>query len=174
MPLDKKTAAQSDRVPPNQRLTEGFPVLHYGEVPQVNLDTWDLRIFGFVDKEIMYTWEQILDMPHTASANDIHCVTGWSKLDNTWEGVLVKNVLREIEILPEAKFVMIHAEEGWTANLPLEDFMREASLFARKHNGEDFQVLLICFSKLLWCDFFKYFPFFEYNIQDIINHYLGV
>ncbi|MBO8171747.1 MAG: sulfite oxidase-like oxidoreductase [Bacillaceae bacterium] len=126
-----------DRVPPNQRVTTGFPVLHYGDVPKVDLENWDLRVFGLVEEEKRWTWEEFLQLPQTTVHNDIHCVTGWSKLDNTWEGVLVRDLLKDVKIKPEARYVMLHAEEGWTTNLPLEDFMRETSLLARKHNGEE-------------------------------------
>ncbi|GAB7388836.1 sulfite oxidase-like oxidoreductase [Bacillaceae bacterium] len=127
----------NDRVPPNQRVTEGFPVLHYGEVPTIRLEEWDFRIFGLVEEEKRLTWEDFMALPKTKVKNDIHCVTGWSKLDNEWEGVLVRDVMKLVNVKPEAKFVMVHAEGGWTTNLPLEDFLRETSIFAYKHNGEE-------------------------------------
>lgn len=125
-----------DRVPPDQKLTEGFPVLHYGDVPEMNLDTWNLRIFGLVNQEQVLTWEQFSTLKSSRTENDIHCVTGWSKLDNVWEGVSVQDVLEGIQVDPKARYVMLHAEGGWTTNLPIQDFMSPEALFATKHNGE--------------------------------------
>lgn len=128
---------QNDRVPPNQNVTSGWPVLHYGNVPNYkSMDNWDLKIFGLVDQPKKFTYEEFMALPTTEVGNDIHCVTGWSKLDNVWEGVKIQTLLDGIGIAPEAKFVMLHAEEGWTTNLPLEDFMRDTSILAYKHNGE--------------------------------------
>ncbi|MCG6197954.1 molybdopterin-dependent oxidoreductase, partial [Anoxybacillus sp. LAT_38] len=69
--------------------------------------------------------------------NDIHCVTGWSKLDNVWEGIPVEEIVKLVKVKPEAKYVMLHAEFGWTANMPLDDVLKPGNLFAFKHNGQD-------------------------------------
>jgi DMSO/TMAO reductase YedYZ molybdopterin-dependent catalytic subunit len=128
---------QNDRVPPNQKVTDGWPVLHYGNVPYYeNMDQWDLKIFGLVDQPTKFTYEEFMELPTIQVNNDIHCVTGWSKLDNVWEGVKTQDLFKDINIAPEAKYVMLHAEEGWTTNLPLEDFLRDTSILAYKHNGE--------------------------------------
>jgi DMSO/TMAO reductase YedYZ molybdopterin-dependent catalytic subunit len=128
---------EKDRVPPKQRVTDGFPVLQYGDVPQMDIETWNLRIFGLVEKEITWNWGEFQQLPMTSSTNDIHCVTGWSKLDNVWEGVFVQELMKEVQLLPEAEYVLLHAEGGWTTNLPLEDFLSAGSLLATKHNGEE-------------------------------------
>lgn len=126
-----------DRVPPGQTLTAGFPVLHHGDVPYYNdMSKWNLRVFGLVEEELTISHKEWLSLPRRTFTNDIHCVTTWSKLDNVWEGVAVSTVMDKVKLLPEAKFVMLHAEQGWTTNLPLEDFMRETSFFGTKHNGQ--------------------------------------
>ncbi|MBM7566863.1 DMSO/TMAO reductase YedYZ molybdopterin-dependent catalytic subunit [Paenibacillus sacheonensis] len=124
------------RVPPGQRLTNGFPVLHHGEVPYYNdMSKWNLKVFGLVAEEKVLSYKEVMQLPRRTFNNDIHCVTTWSKLDNEWEGIAVQEVLQGIEIKPEAKYVMLHAEHGWTTNLPIADFMRETSFFGLKHNG---------------------------------------
>lgn len=126
-----------DRVPPGQTLTQGFPVLHYGDVPYYrDMGKWDLRIFGLVDEEVSISYKEMMSLPRREFANDIHCVTTWSKLDNVWEGVAVSTVMERVKLKPEAKYVMLHAEQGWDTNLPLEDFLAETSFFGIKHNGE--------------------------------------
>ncbi|MBU8905368.1 sulfite oxidase-like oxidoreductase [Desertibacillus haloalkaliphilus] len=132
-----KPAEQEGRVPPNQRVTDGWPVLHYGNVPYYeDLSKWDLQIFGQVENPKRFTYDELMSLPQSNSKNDIHCVTGWSKLDNEWEGIAVKDVVKDVGIKDTAKFVLLHAEEGWTTNLPIEDFLRDSSLLAHTHNGK--------------------------------------
>ncbi|WLR55755.1 sulfite oxidase-like oxidoreductase [Mesobacillus subterraneus] len=127
----------SDRVPPNQNVTTSFPVLHYGNVPYYkNLDDWTLKIFGLVENEVVLRYKDLMAMPQTTSGNDIHCVTGWSKLDNVWEGISTQDLVRLASPKETAKYVILHAEENWTTNLPIEDFLKETSLLAHSHNGE--------------------------------------
>ena len=77
-----------------------------------------------------------MELPRKEFGNDIHCVTTWSKLDNVWEGIAVSTIMERIKLKPEAKFVMLHAEHGFTTNLPIEDFLSETSFLAIRHNGE--------------------------------------
>lgn len=137
MYFGKEKSAADERKPPNQHVTTGWPVLHNGNIPYYeDLNSqWDLKVFGLVERPKIFSYAEFMNFPQTSSGNDIHCVTGWSKFDNEWQGVPVKDVLNEAGIKPEAKYVMLHAEEGWSTNLPLEDFMRETSLLAHTHNG---------------------------------------
>lgn len=123
------------RTPPGQTLTGKWPVLHYGSVPRVDLARWRFTIFGLVEEPVELTWQQFSALPRAAIARDIHCVTTWSRLDNTFEGVPFKEVLGLVTPLPEARFAMIHAEYGFTTNLPLADLDRDDVLFADRHDG---------------------------------------
>lgn len=132
-----KKDSRSGRVPSNQNVTSSFPVLHHGTVPQYkDLSTWTLRLFGQVEHEEILTYSDLLAMPVKKFSNDIHCVTGWSKLDNLWEGVSTQEIIRCAAPKPDAKFVILHAEEGWTTNLPFEDFIRDTSMLAYAHNDQ--------------------------------------
>lgn len=127
----------SSRVPPNQNMTTAFPVLHYGNVPHYkDIQEWNLQIFGEVEKELSLSHEEVMNLPQTQYKNDIHCVTGWSKLDNIWEGVSAAEIARRAGVKETAQFVILHAEEGWTTNLPIKDFLKGTSLLAHTHNGE--------------------------------------
>ena len=123
------------RVPPGQFLTDKFPVLTYGSEPNVDIESWKLRIFGLVDKEIELDWAQFSSLEWETVDADFHCVTQWSALDQTWEGVSLRNVLGLVQPAAEARFVMIHSYGGYTTNLPL-DLVLEEGLFAHKHMGE--------------------------------------
>jgi DMSO/TMAO reductase YedYZ molybdopterin-dependent catalytic subunit len=124
-----------DRVPPGQFLSEKFPILTYGSTPEVNLETWKFRIFGLVEQEVELDWEQFTKLTWTTVTEDFHCVTQWSSLDNTWEGVTFPDLIALAQPKPEAKFVMAHCFGGYSTNLPLEVAMEEGIL-AHKQNGE--------------------------------------
>ena len=119
---DEDRVRKDGRLPPGQSLTQKFPVLHYGPVPGFNAATWDFRVWGEVSEERQWTWNEFNQLPRTKIVMDIHCVTRWSKFDTEWEGVSVKSLIDNglISLRPGAKYVLQHAEYGFTANLPLE------------------------------------------------------
>ena len=122
-PFDPK----GGRLPPGQYLTEKFPVLHYGSVPRFDPKTWDLKIWGLVKNPLRLTWDEFLKLPTTRVVTDIHCVTRWSKLDTAWEGVPWSWVMENARPKPEAKFIMAHCEYDFTANVPLEEMLKDAN-----------------------------------------------
>ena len=126
------------RLPPGQSLTQKFPVLHYGPVPFFNPATWDFRIWGEVEQERRWTWDEFQQLPRARLEMDIHCVTRWSKFDTSWEGVSVRMLVEQgvIKPLPTARFVMQHAEYGFTANLPLDVVLAENFLLATHFDGQ--------------------------------------
>lgn len=126
------------RLPPGQSLTQKFPVLHYGPVPGFNPATWDLRLWGEVKEEVQWNWDEFNQLPRTKITMDIHCVTRWSKFDTVWEGVSVRTLIDQnfVEILPSARYVLQHAEYGFTVNLPLEVILQDNFLLATHYNGE--------------------------------------
>src|ERR671938_2115680 len=128
--------AVADRLPPGQYLTEKWPVLHYGNVPQVDLATWDFRITGLIEQPLRLTYRELQQLPRKTVRADVHCVTRWSMLDSTWEGVPVAEVMKLVELAPGATHVMAHAEQGFTANLSLDDFLRDENLLVDTRNGE--------------------------------------
>jgi len=135
---DEQRFTQEGRLPPGQSLTEKFPVLHYGPVPRFNPATWDFRVFGEVEQEARWTWDEFQKLPRTSLEMDIHCVTRWSKFDTTWEGVSVKALVDQglIKLKSTAKYVLQHAEYGFTVNLPLEIVLAENFLLATNFNGQ--------------------------------------
>ena len=126
------------RLPPGQSLTVKFPVLHYGPVPSFDPATWDFRVFGLVEEEKRWTWEEFNQLPRRKIKMDSHCVTRWSKFDTEWEGVSVKDMVDQgiIRIKPEARFVMQHCEYGFTVNAPLEVILSDVFLLATHYAGQ--------------------------------------
>lgn len=126
------------RLPPGQSLTVKFPVLHYGDVPKFQPLTWDLRVWGQVEKNAIWDWEDFNQLPRTQVRMDIHCVTRWSKADTLWEGVSLRTLVDTglIALLPDVTHVMQHAEFGYTVNLPLQVVLQDNFLLATHLNGE--------------------------------------
>ena len=127
-----------NRLPPGQHATARFPVLHEGPVPPFDPATWDLAIFPvpLVESVVRLSWADFQALPRAQVYADMHCVTRWSKLDNLWEGVRTRELLPLVELAPEAHFVMVHGEYGFSANLPLADFFADDVILATRHNGE--------------------------------------
>jgi len=135
--IDSPDVGRSQRIPPHQAETRKWPVLHGGSVPPVDLAHWTFHVFGLVDHPWQCTYDEFVSLPRVRVRADMHCVTRWSKFDNVWEGVSTREVMTHVQVDPRARFVLVHAEHGYTTNLPLADFLGEDCLFAWKHNGQD-------------------------------------
>ncbi len=125
----------ADRVPPGQHLAKGFPVLTYGETPQIAQANWRLSITGLAQVKTL-TWEEMMALPQVEVTADFHCVTTWSKLDVTWRGIRVPDLMEQLEVEPEASHVMLHCYGGYTTNLAMGDFNRPDNFFAHTLAGE--------------------------------------
>ncbi|MBZ5531000.1 MAG: sulfite oxidase-like oxidoreductase [Acidobacteriia bacterium] len=126
----------SGRLPAGQSLTLKWPVLHYGSVPRFDPARWDFRMWGLVANPVKLSWNDFNTLPRYHSRSDFHCVTRWSRFDNEWDGVAFKDVLKLAQVKSEAKYVLVHAEQGFTANVPLADLDRDGVLLATHHDGE--------------------------------------
>jgi DMSO/TMAO reductase YedYZ molybdopterin-dependent catalytic subunit len=125
-----------ERLPPGQKLTDGWPVLHYGSIPDVDLAAWKFSMVGLVEEEAHFSWEQMMALPQTTLRSDVHCVTHWSKFDNDWTGVTIHELLKHVKVKPEAKHVMLHSYGGYTTNVPLAELIDDDVLLAHSHGGE--------------------------------------
>jgi DMSO/TMAO reductase YedYZ molybdopterin-dependent catalytic subunit len=139
---EEQAAAGIDpaRVPPGQYVTDRFPVLHAGVTPSIDLASWDFSIEGLVLDPAKLSLDEIKAKPTTELTYDIHCVTKWSKLDTTWTGVTVADFLDDVEVNPGATHVVVLAEHGFTANLPIEYFTAEHNLFSWQFDGEELEL----------------------------------
>src|SRR6267142_4908598 len=118
---NKMTEAPPSRLPPGQILTSKWPVLHYGNVPSVDTTKWTFMVSGLVGKPFSITYDELLTLPRKTVVCDMHCVTTWSRLDNTFEGVPVQALLERAGLGAAAKFCLVGAGRGFTTNLPLSD-----------------------------------------------------
>lgn len=144
MPLFRSRAEQKvrdagydpARLPPGQYLTDKWPVLHAGEIPRVDLATWDFRVFGEVEEPIRLTWDELRAVPSTEITLDIHCVTRWSRFDAGFRGVHWRELAKLCAPKPHARFVVAHAEHEFTTNVPIAFLEDEQALLAYEADGE--------------------------------------
>ena len=124
------------RLPPGQYLTEKWPVLHAGSVPNTDLATWDFRVFGEVESPVTLSWDELQELPSTEIELDIHCVTRWSRFDARFRGVHWSELAKLAWPRPGGRYVVAHAEQGFTANVPLRALEDENALIAYEADGE--------------------------------------
>ncbi|HYM10013.1 MAG TPA: sulfite oxidase-like oxidoreductase [Bryobacterales bacterium] len=124
------------RLPPGQSLTLKWPVLHEGPIPRFDAARWDFAVRGLVEHALRLTWQEFTALPQVRVTADFHCVTAWSKFDNEWTGVLFRVIAEMAQPRPEARYVMVHGENGYTTNVPLADLMRDNVLLATAHTPE--------------------------------------
>ena len=125
-----------DRLPPGQRLVKDWPVLDLGALPKRDLEKWRLRIDGAVENRIIWDWEDFQQQPQTKYKSDIHCVTGWSRYDNRWEGVSADHILALVRPRPEARHCIFYSRDGYTTNVRLDRFADDDVLLAQKWEGK--------------------------------------
>jgi DMSO/TMAO reductase YedYZ molybdopterin-dependent catalytic subunit len=125
-----------DRLPPGQYLTEKWPVLHAGTVPNTDLATWDFRVFGEVESPLTLSWDEFTALPTREITTDIHCVTRWSRFDTSFKGVHWSELAKVVKPKPSARYVLAHAEQNFTANVPLAALEDGEALLAYEADGE--------------------------------------
>ena len=133
--LEREKRTQG-KLPPGQSLTMKWPVLHYGSVPRFDPERWDFQAYGAIEAPLRLNWREFQTLPKVKVTSDFHCVTRWSRFDNAWEGVAFREILGRVQLKPGAAFVLVHAEQGFTANVPLPDLDRDNVLFATHHDGQ--------------------------------------
>jgi len=124
------------RLPPGQYLTEKWPVLHAGSVPHTDLDRWDFKVWGEVDEPLTLSWQELSSLPTVEVTQDIHCVTRWSRFDTTFRGVPWATIKERIGQRPSARYAIAHAEQGFTANVPISFLEAEGALLVTHADGE--------------------------------------
>jgi DMSO/TMAO reductase YedYZ molybdopterin-dependent catalytic subunit len=126
------------RLPPGQYLTDKWPVLHAGTVPEYrdDLTGWDFRVFGEVDTPVTLTWEQLTELPTVTVTQDIHCVTRWSRFDAAFTGVPWSALRELVRPRPSAHYAIAHAEQGFTANVPATALELEGAMLATHADGQ--------------------------------------
>ena len=165
------TEDQKRRLPPGQVLTEKWPVLHASHIPRFDPKTWDFRMSGLVEQPVRWTWQEFNQMPMTSVSCDIHCVTRWSKYDNVFEGVHIKEIMRHIKPLATAHYVMERADPDYTTNISIAELVDDDVILALKHNGQPLTAehggpLRLVVPKLYFWKSAKWLRGFEFMPED--------
>ena len=130
-----RAVASTDRLPPGQRLTDGFPVLDLGVKPEIPLGEWTLTLDGLVRRPTVLTWAGLNALPQVEDVSDFHCVTTWSKYDCRWGGVALTALYELAQPAPEARFVYFSSYDGYSTNVPLERCLDDDTLVATSFEG---------------------------------------
>ncbi|WP_454649432.1 sulfite oxidase-like oxidoreductase [Bradyrhizobium liaoningense] len=132
----KITRPEDQRLPPGQHLTKDWPVLDLGVEPPVSRERWRLDVYGAIETPVFWTFDEFIAQKQARFTSDIHCVTTWSRYDNEWEGLATRELLAACQPREDARFVVLHSYDGYTTNLPLEDFAAEDALLAHSWSGK--------------------------------------
>ncbi len=127
---------RENRLPPGQRQVTDWPVLDLGVQPQLDRQDWKLRIYGEVEHEVIWDWQQFMDQPQVKDTSDIHCVTAWSRFDNSWDGVSAQHIISLVKPKKSANHVIFHSYDGYTTNVSLEVFAGNDVLLAHSWEGK--------------------------------------
>lgn len=127
---------EAGRLPPHQALTLKWPVLHYGSVPFFDPERWEFRVYGGIEVPLRFSWREFQSLPRVNRTSDFHCVTRWSRFDNKWDGVAMREILARARPRANARYVLVHGEQGYTANVLLADLDRDEVILATQHDGE--------------------------------------
>ncbi|MDF2798915.1 MAG: oxidoreductase molybdopterin binding protein [Devosia sp.] len=126
---------EESRLPPGQHLVKNWPVLDLGIEPPIQLASWKLDVTGLVDRLTTLDWKAFMALPQASPVSDIHCVTTWSRYDNHWQGVSTQELAAQVGLQPEAQFVHLFSNDGYTTNLPVADFLVEDAVLAHSWEG---------------------------------------
>ncbi len=165
--------AQPRGLPPAQRPAHGWPVVHYGPVPKHRPETWDLRVFGATadGAELLLDAEAFAALPRASRRGDLHCVTKWTVSDLEWSGVAASDLLAMAPPAADVRHVMVWAEYGYSANLPMAAFAAPSTLLATHVDGRPltaehgFPLRLVCPSLYAWKSA-KWVRAIEYLVED--------
>lgn len=160
-----------NRVPPGQRLTRKWPVLHVGHPPSFDPQAWDFKTFGLVETPMTWSWEAFNELPMCEVVADMHCVTTWSKLDMRWRGVPISAILEATAPTAQASHVIAHCDGGYTTNMPFEVLNDDDVMLAVACNGETlsedhgFPMRLVVPKRYAWKSA-KWLRGLEFSAQD--------
>ena len=129
----------NDELPPGQTVARTFPVVTFGGTPRIDLAMWELRVEGDVDNPLKLTWQEFQALPRVTQQAELHCVSGWSRLGDEWEGVLARTVIDMARPKEQAGYVLLTAHGGHTTSLDLDALLDAQTLLAFKFNGQDLE-----------------------------------
>ena len=125
----------SEEIPPGQFVTEKFPALTFGEIPNIDIEKWELEITGNIKCPLTLKWDDIKKYKMIQTTSSFHCITQWSRMINHWEGIPFKKIYELAKPTSEAIYVMIYSYGGYSANLDLQTLLEKNVILAHSHDG---------------------------------------
>jgi DMSO/TMAO reductase YedYZ molybdopterin-dependent catalytic subunit len=126
-----------DRLPPGQKAITDFPLLHIGDIPDLNRENWILNVSGKVKNPLKLSWDEFIDIGPVESVSDFHCVTRWSRLNNHWQGVRIRDILVKAIPLESARHITFKSKDGYTTSLPISECTGDDDILAFHWEGKD-------------------------------------
>ncbi len=126
---------EAERLPPGQHLVKDWPVLDLGQTPDVPRERWTLDVDGAVANTLHWDWAAFQARRQDTRVSDMHCVTTWSRYDNRWQGLATRALLDIVEPRDDARFVVLASSDGYTTNLPLDDFASPDAMIVHSWEG---------------------------------------
>lgn len=133
--LSQEAEKTDTPLPPGQRAVDNFPILRMGEIPELDQEAWTLNVTGAVEDTVTFTYSRLLDLDTVQVLSDFHCVTGWSRQKNRWTGVLIRTVLEQVRLKPDAKFLTFLAADGYSTSLAIEDCLSDVDMLGFRWEG---------------------------------------
>jgi len=100
----------------------------------IDIATYELEVTGLVEKPMNLTYDEVLDSyKHYKKVVRLNCVEAWI-VNILWEGMLVRDILNDAEVLPETTTVIFHAYDGYTTSFPIDYVMDNDIIMAYKMN----------------------------------------
>jgi len=131
-----RSGSEAERIPPGQHLVEDFPVLSAGPTPRISPEKWSFTVKIGPKPVKIWTWAEFNALPQTKATRDIHCVTAWSKLNTSWEGVLIDDLLAEAGVEAPTPYLLAHSYDGYSTNVPLADLTGGRAMIALRYEGK--------------------------------------
>jgi DMSO/TMAO reductase YedYZ molybdopterin-dependent catalytic subunit len=125
------------RLPPGQRAIEYLKPMG-GAEGNGDVRAFKLRVHGAVQTPLELDYAALLKLPQVEVTADVHCVTGWSLLGGVWKGVSIALLAEKAGVTSDARYLILEAAHGFTANVPLSEAMKDNALVTYRLNGKPF------------------------------------
>lgn len=118
-------------LPPGQTEIEQLKVLHTGiGIPPFDKATWRFEVIGLVENVLSLSYQEFMALPRVMRVSDFHCVTGWTKFGNKWEGVSFQAIKRLVNPFENARYVTVEAKRGYTTSLSIPELSHQDVILA--------------------------------------------
>jgi DMSO/TMAO reductase YedYZ molybdopterin-dependent catalytic subunit len=100
----------------------------------INISNYKLEVSGLVDNPKNYTYEELLAKKNYEKEVTLNCVEGWD-VKILWKGILIKDLLDEVKVKPNAKIAIFYAYDGYSTAFPIEYLKDNNIILAYKMNN---------------------------------------